>query len=609
MEGSKTCFYQSDKKINLEYRIRQKSVSITPIIKSFLNEDNCYYIMRDRITFILLFLLVMTPIRLLGQNSITFDTSDEYYYRLLQISGISDDPVSFNLRPFSRSETIETTHPWQNILDTTNETEQGLSFNHHSLKFFEPVLFQSYNTNLPRGSNDGPVWQGRGYNVSFTTGVKASMGPLSIRFRPIVGMAQNGSFELAPYTLEQVRNSMYQGTPLHEYTYRDFRGSIDYVQRYGDSTYSWFDLGDSAIELNYSGFRLAFSNRQIWSGPAVNTSLQYGYSGPGFRHLYAGTNRPVNSIIGGFEFAYIFGKTLESDFYTVDRVVDSQSVNSLIFIYRPWFADHFSIGLIRTFFHEYPSSFSEYKTQAKKLFQPSLKKRLATEDNPSGNSPDNQMGVVFFRYYIPNYGFEIYWEYGRNDHNDDLRDFLAQPNHHRAYTLGLTKTVSLPQNRLLAINFEMNQLEAMRTALTRGDGHLGGWYTHANQILGFTNNGQILGTGYGPGVNMQMLKGDMFNEEGSIGFKLARITYHNSRLDQFFDQIEEANAEPIERWEVRNVELMIGAEIKRFLPHNFEISAVIEQSFIMNQHHIKENDLANTRFELVIRKQIDGWLR
>ncbi len=91
--------------------------------------------------------------------------------------------------------------------------------------------------------------------------------------------------------------------------------------------------------------------------------------------------------------------------------------------------------------------------------------------------------------------------------------------------------------------------------------------------------------------------------------KVARITYHNSRMDQYFGFIEDANDEPVERWEVRNVELMIGAEVRRFLPYGFEISAAFEQSLILNQHYLKDNDIANTRFELVIRKQIDGWLR
>lgn len=540
-----------------------------------------------------------------GQTSITFDAQDEYYYRILQISGIADDPSSFNLRPIDPSASIKTAHPWQDIV-FTNEKKEAVQ---NRVDFFEPMLFQSYNTNVPRGTNDGAIWQGRGYNLSFTVGAEASIGPLNVRFRPLLGMAQNRSFDLGPYKLQEIEGGIYEGSSLSKYAYRDFRGSIDYVQRYGSETYSWFDLGDTSIELKYSGFRLAFSNRQIWTGPAINTSLHYGYSAPGFRHLYLGTYKPWQTIIGGLEFAYIFGKTKESDYYTINQVVDSQSVNSLVFIYKPWFTDRFSMGIVRTFFHEYPNSFSEYKSQAKKLLQSGLKNALATEENPTGTSPDNQMASIFFRYIIPESGFEVYTEFGRNDHNANWRDFRAHPDHHRAYTIGLIKSFQLAERRLLAVNLEINQLEANRISLTRGSQHLGGWFTHTNQILGFTNKGQIMGTGYGPGVNLQMLRGDLFDESGSYSLKIARIVYHNSRVDQYFRFIEDANSEPVEPWQVRNVEYMIGIGKTFFLPQGIELTGSIEQSVILNHHNLKQNDLMNTRFELIVRKRIEGWLR
>ena len=553
---------------------------------------------------LLLSIIILFPFFGFSQSAIP--DQDEYYFRILQITGITDDTASYQLRTNRFNRTVTELHPWQLLYQVEKPI---ISFGSLAkVNFFEPVLFQSYNTALPRGNNDGAIWQGKGYNTAFSAGIKASIGPLHIRFRPVAGMTQNREFDLGPFEPPMVRGAD-GSVQASMYAYRDFRGSIDYVQRYGDDTYSWFDLGDSSIELRYAGFRVAASNSHIWSGPGVHTSLQFGYSAPGFRHLYMGTYHPMKTIAGSFEFAYIFGGMRRSDFFDYRTENRTQSVNSLVVIYSPWFSDYFSVGVARTYFHPFPDSMVQFREQAKKLFDPALRGSLGGDDFSDTWDPDNQLGSIFMRYYLPEYGVEFYTEYGRNDHNADWRDFRAHPNHQRAYTLGILKSMKIPKERLLAVNVEINQMETNRTSLTRGGQHLGGWYTHGAQVQGFTNRGQILGTGHGPGMNMQLLQADIFESRGSLSLKAARITYHNSRVDQFFEYIQEANDEHVEPWEVRNIELLFGARVTAFLDHGFELSAAIDQSFIMNHHNIKGNDLMNTRFELIVRKQISGWLR
>ena len=530
----------------------------------------------------------------------------EYYYRILQVSGLSDETSSFTLRPVQPDTDLTTDqHPWRQHVYGDTDAKNYLPGNIGKLHFHEPVLFQSVNSALPRGNNDGAIWQGKGYNTAFTAGVEASLGPLYIQFRPVMGMAQNREFDLGPYNIPTVRTP--QGRVAgSEYAYRDFMGRVDYVQRFGDETYSWFNLGDSSVELRYWGVRLALSNQRIWTGPAVNTSLQYGYSAPGLRHVNFGTYRPLQTPVGDFEFSYIFGGQQKSDYFDRDDIRERlQSIHSLVFIYSPGFVPGLSVGAVRTFMLPYPDSFENFKNQTLKLFESTVRAGL---DN-GGPDPDNQVASGFARWVHPDAGLDVYFEYGRNDHNIDLRDFRLQPNHHRAYTLGMIKTFDLPLNRLLSVGVEINQLEAMRTVITRGDNYMGGWYMHANQVLGFTNRGQILGTGYGPGVNMQMIRGDLFDPRGSLSFKFARITYHNSRTDQFFNRIQAANEKEVTRTDVRNIELMAGAEVTAFLNYGIELSAALEQSFILNHHNLSGNDVTNTRLELVLRKQIRGWKR
>lgn len=535
---------------------------------------------------------------------------DDYYLRVLQLSEITKDASTYHLRPFigfSNIDSVYSEHPLQSQFsldaDPRFETRAGLK-----VMPYEPVWFQSYNTALPRGGHDGAIWQGKGYNTAFSAGFRLEFGPILMDFRPMIGMAQNLSYDLGPYALPFSRSR--ENYKYSEFAYKSYYGSIDYVQRYGDSAYSWADWGDSSIELRIRGLKIAYSNKRIWSGPGVNTSLQFGYNAPGFRHLYLGTHRPWESRIGTLEFAYIFGKTRESGYYTLGNHVDSHSVNSLLLAWQPWFTDRFSIGGIRTYYMPYPDSFAQYRNQVKRLFETGLRDNIMDGGVARGHDPDNQVANLFMRYIIPEHGFEFYVEYGRNDHNSNWRDFRGQPGHHRGYTLGTIKTLKMPQNRLLSISGEYSELAATRTALTRGGGHLGGWYTHGNQILGLTNNGQLFGNAYGPGANTQTIRVNMFKEKNSWTITLARIGHHNSLLDQYFDEIFlPANDHDAERWEIRNTELMAGFHMEFHLPNSMNLSASLYQSYIFNQHYLKENDMMNTRVELVLRKNITGWLR
>ncbi len=533
---------------------------------------------------------------------------DDYYLRVLQLSEITSDAATYHLRPFigfPNVKSVREEHPLQHRFkleeDPLFESRGGLKFSP-----YEPVWFQSYNTTLPRGGHDGAIWQGKGYNTALSAGFKVEYGPLLVDFRPMIGMAQNLSYDLGPYP-PATRRSVGQ---IHEYAYRGRSVIVDHVQRYGDSAYSWADWGDSSVELRAGSFRLAYSNKRFWTGPGVNTSLQFGYNAPGFRHLYLGTHRPWETVIGTLEMAYIFGKTKESDYYTEGRQIDSHSVNSLIVAWQPWFTDRFSIGGIRTYFFPYPDDFSGYWRQAKRLFDPGYRESLRDNGVPRGHDPDNQVANLFARYIIPEHGFEFYVEYGRNDHNANLRDFRGQPGHHRGYTMGLIKTMKLQRNQILALSIEFSELAATRTALTRGRGYLGGWYTHGNQILGLGNNGQLFGTEHGPGPNVQTVRVDWFKEKNSWTFTLARIGYHNSNFDQhFITSYLLQNGGDIERWEARNVELVGGVQGSFQLRRNIEMLASLTQSYNFNRHHIKENDVMNTRFEIVIRTNIEGWLR
>ena len=57
-------------------------------------------------------------------------------------------------------------HPWRNHPFFSDDGEVI----HHNITLFDPVLFTSFNSDYPVGGNDGALWQGRGFNNTFSMG-------------------------------------------------------------------------------------------------------------------------------------------------------------------------------------------------------------------------------------------------------------------------------------------------------------------------------------------------------------------------------------------------------------------------------------------------------
>lgn len=528
----------------------------------------------------------------------------EFYYRILQLNGTVEDAASFTLRPFTPAARLqdEAIHPWQTLTDRYRDAGQdgpgGIRY-----ALIEPVWFQSWNSTLPRGVNDGAIWQGKGYNTALSAGVLANWGPLQIRFQPQVGFAQNSDFDLG---------DMPPLTGTLEYSMP--RRRIDNLRRFGPDPYSWVDLGDSYVELRMFGLKTGLSNARFWSGPAIQNPLFFSYNAPGFRHVHLGTYQPIKTPAGNFEFKYQYGALQMSDWFIEDPDQRLNAIVSIQVSYSPSFIKGLTIGGNRLFMDRYPKNFSDRLTQARRVFEPALKEGLQTEDNPEGQSESNQMASVYYRWVFPNWGFETYGEFGRNDHNVDARDFRMQPDHHRAYLLGILKSFELSQNRILSVGLETTQLNSNRSTFTRGGdpwerGSLGRWYIHRLPNFGFTNKGQMLGSGIGQVSQAQVLHSNLYHENGSYGFILSRISYHDVLVDDYFSVVEIVNDQGIERHEVRNIELMAGFSATRFLSNNLEISAALDLSYIMNHNYVRDNDKVNARFEVVVRRQFGGWLR
>jgi len=154
------------------------------------------------------------------------------------------------------------------------------------------------------------------------------------------------------------------------------------------------------------------------------------------------------------------------------------------------------------------------------VFQGVRKKALVTPENPTGDDEHDQMLSLFGRWVLPESGFEVYWEWARNDHSWEFRDLLLEPEHSQAYMLGLQKAVRLSGERIVTVRAELTHLEREPTyVLGRASPT---YYAHHIVTQGYTQKGQIIGAGIGPGGNAQGLGVDYYAPWGRWQLMLQR---------------------------------------------------------------------------------------
>lgn len=173
-------------------------------------------------------------------------------------------------------------------------------------------------------------------------------------------------------------------------------------------------------------------------------------------------------------------------------------MSGLVATFSPRGVPGLELGGARFFHTEWPEN-GILHAPFGRPFEGILKQQLATSDNPTGESPDNQLASVFFRWVFPAAGLDVYGEYGREDHNQDIRDFWQEPDHDAGIVLGLEKAWRQRNGVITVARGEV--LNTRRSPLAQGRPQAP-WYIHSPQAQGHTENGQLLGAigAYGGGA-------------------------------------------------------------------------------------------------------------
>jgi len=145
------------------------------------------------------------------------------------------------------------------------------------------------------------------------------------------------------------------------------------------------------------------------------------------------------------------------------------------------------------------------------------------------------------------------------------------PRYSSAYIFGLRKMIPLNRHKgqYIQVNLELTELEQTNA---NPDWLYRYLYTNKTVTQGYTNNGQLLGAGIGPGSNMQSLTISWINGLKTIGLQLERYVQNNDLQNATILNLRapwvDMSATAIVEWNWRN--LLISARFENILSYNYE---------------------------------------
>jgi hypothetical protein len=449
---------------------------------------------------------------------ITVGSDEDSYLRYLQTIGLVTR-YPWSIRGFSPHEmqrlgVRKAAQPWSAGMYPTTTPR----FYFRALPAGATVRF---NSAFPYGSNDGAIWAGRGLTSSVEAGFVLKLGPISAVVNPVAFRAENRPFPLV--SNGQAGNQVYADA--------SFPTAVDRPQRFGAGAYSRVDPGQSTLRLDLFGMTGGISTANMGWGPMQYYEYITGGNAPGFPHLFFGTGSPANVGIGRVHTRIFWGRIEQTDFSPVRGTTYYSSIletgtrrfaTGIVGVVQPRGLDGLELGAARFFHAPWPREGiprSYFTRPVSAILKKNVGASPGFSDERGGG--DNQLGSVFARWVLPRSGFEIYAEYGREDHNYNQRDLIQEPDHARTLGLGARKVIRSDSLKVSAIRAEMIDYELQTLARNRGEGSI---YTHEVLTQGHTSRGQVIGADAGVGTGAgATVAWDRFSPGGSISVGWSRV--------------------------------------------------------------------------------------
>ena len=445
------------------------------------------------------------------------------FFRRSQLTGRVNPQESFMIRSFAKD--LSGIDSLINLPKTTQIKTKSSAV----IQYLPFGMEQQYNTHHPYGWNDGSMIPARGITGKISGGISASFGKISIQVQPELVISQNQKFE----------TFFTQNFDTTWSRYYQWLNRSDLPEKFGDKTYVKIFGGQSSIRYNSGNISAGISTENLWWGPGTRNTLVMSNNAPGFLHLTFNTTRPVQTKFGSFEWQIIGGILSNSGILPPES--NRRYTNATGFLYNPKNNEtRYITGMVLSWqpkwvkglFVGFAKASYLYKSDISVADLLPLEGIIKSANEKSGRKAS--LGSLFARYVMPEEKAELYIEYGRNDKSPNLINLVSDHSYPRAYVAGMRKLFPAKQNSFIEFSAEFTQMQLPEESLIRT---AQSWYTHDYVRQGYTNMGQVIGAGIGPGSNSQMISIAWVKGIKKVGILFERVIHNN---DFYYNAFEES---------------------------------------------------------------------
>lgn len=358
---------------------------------------------------------------------------------------------------------------------------------------------------LPDSRADGALWAGRGASALFRAGFTLDWDALHLALIPEVWYAANRAFDALP-GLDSTRSSF--ASPFNAGPY-----TLDLPSRMGRLPLLEASLGQSAFWVEAGPAEFGWSTSNVWWGAGVRDALFIGPTAAGIPRVFVRTAHPIDTRLGRFGGEVFLGLLSESRYFDRDTRNDRRSLSAAALTWSPSNTDAVVLGIARGVMKLAPDDST-------------LGRRLADALLPLPTGEGDQVTAFFARYALPKSGLRAYAELARARTTTNLRDFLTVPNEGVAYQVGVERLVRRQRASWMFLMEAMN-LEQGVDVQERPPRD---FYSGNGTPHGWTQRGQLLGAGIGPGGQSQWLSADRVAARWSAGVYAERVRWNNDAL-------------------------------------------------------------------------------
>jgi hypothetical protein len=389
-----------------------------------------------------------------------------------------------------------------------------------------PEYYAANNTALPFSINDGAVWAGVGTSSRILAGLDLSAGPFRLILAPELVRAENDSFMIRDtarfYAPPIGKDRVAGGFAFPWYAIGPY--SIDLPTRFGRKSIERLDAGQSTAMIDMYGIAAGISNENQWWGPGLRNALILSNNAPGFPHAFIRTSRPWKNQLGDVEARMLIGGLTESHYFDTTATNNVRSLSGLAVTLRPRAQKNLVIGAARAVYAT-TGGWDVVHHRAFDVLQPTGRpNNRPLADSALTPGGRDQIFSLFARWVFPADGFEAWTEWSRLEFPISLKDLLIAPNHTQGYTLGFQ--YARPAFRESGRFRLQGELTSVEQGATFRDRPQGVYYTSRRVIQGYTQMGQPLAAGIGPGASGQWAAADYLEPAWSVGLFAGRIRWN-----------------------------------------------------------------------------------